>query len=183
MKLLKFVEIQGVKYPINTDYRVALECDRILNDPNIDDLDRGILATGILFGSDSPYCQEALDKLGKYLAGGVDMSKEKNQKKIIDFEQHWDLVYSAFKGQYGIDLHKEDLHYFEFTMLLKGLRKQALTDVIELMTYDLSQEKDHKRKKEIIEAQKAYEIKSKEIVREVEQHDFISQLSEETKGG
>lgn len=177
MELIKYATIQGKKYEINTDFKVAMKCDAIINDPNIDDYDRGILVTGLLFGEDSPYCNEALEKATIFLGGG----QKESTKKIIDLEQHWNLIYSAFKSQYGINLHSEDLHYQEFLMLLQGLKDQVLTDVVDLLTYDLSTVKDPKQKRKILKAQKQFQVKEKP--KEVKQNDFINLLSDEVKGG
>lgn len=179
MELIKYAEILGEKYEIDTDYRVAIKCDKIINDGSISDYDRGILITGLLFGEDSPYCEEALDKAEIYLSGGTGKGE-----RVIDFEQHWNLIYSAFQSQYNINLHEVNLHYQEFQMLLQGLKDQVLTDVIEILTYDMSTVKDPKQRRKILEAQKQFKIKeSRKVKRKVKQHEFISQLSEEVKGG
>lgn len=177
MDLIQYATIQGQRYKINTDFKVAMECDRIANDNEINDIDRGVLITGLLFGEDSPYCQEALDKAEIFLGGG----DKSNDKRIIDLQQHWDMIYSAFKGQYDIDLHKVDLHYQEFLMLLKGLKDQVLTDVIEILTYDMSTVTDAKQKRKIREAQKKFAIKDKKEGKVNE--GFINLLDKRVKGG
>lgn len=179
MILYEFVSIDGEEYPINTSFRIAIECDSIINDVQIDDLDRGVLITGLLFGEDSPYNEEALSKAAKYLGGDEEDGKH---PRLIDFNQHWDLIYSTFKGQYGIDLHTVDMHYQEFCMLLKGANDTALTKVVELLTYDLSQVKEVSQKRKIIEAQNRFKIKesNNETRRESV---FFSSLDESVKGG
>lgn len=174
--MIKYALIEGNKYPINTDFRVAIKCDEILNDSSIDDLDRGILITGLLFGVDSPYCQEALDKAKKYLENGA----TEQGKKILDFKQHWDYYYGAFRAQYGIDLNKDELHYHEFVSLCKTLKNQAINDVIEVLTYDMSEVKDPKQRRKIVEAQQ--KLKVRETVKETNQS-FLDKLNPKVKGG
>lgn len=173
--MIKYVLIEGNKYPINTDFRVAIKCDEILNDPNVDDLDRGILITGLLFGSESPYCNEALEKAKKFLENGA----SGEGKKILDFNQHWDYYYGAFRAQYGIDLNKDDIHYHDFVSLCKTLKNQAINDVIEILTYDMSEIKDPKQRRKIIDAQKKLKVKEVSNVN----NSFIDILDPKVKGG
>lgn len=177
--LIHFATIQGKRYPINTDFKVAVQCDAIINDVQIDDVDRGILITGLLFGENSPYCQEALDKANIFLSGAEESGS--SQKRIIDFNQHWDLIYSAFLGQYGINLHKVDMHYQEFVMLLKGVKDTALSDVIDILSRNPNEEKDHKTRKKLIEAQN--KLKIKEPKAKVHVNDaFLNELAAHVKG-
>lgn len=174
------VLIQEKIYTINTDFRVAIECDRIINDVQIDDADRGILITGLLFGADSPYCQEALDKATIYLSVGE--TEKSNQKRLIDFAQHWDLIYSAFLGQYNIDLYETNLHYYQFVFLLRGLKNTALTDVVDILSRNPSDEKDIKTRRRLVEAQNKLKIKNQPKQAPVNSA-FLDQLSDEVKGG
>lgn len=173
--LINNAVILGQVYPINTDFKVAIECDKVLHDPNIDDVKRGVMIVTLLFGHDAPYCQEALDKAQIFLQGGSEPGGKDN-KRLIDFTQHWDLIYSAFKAQYGIDLHEQDLHYGKFLMLLKGVKNQALSDVIELLNTNLSEIKDFKQRAIIKEAQDLFKIK--EVKKEKRNEDFLKKLSQ-----
>jgi hypothetical protein len=42
-------------------------------------------------------------------------------KRVTSFEQDADLIRSAFRQMYGINLWKDRLHWFEFTELLHGI--------------------------------------------------------------
>ena len=46
---------------------------------------------------------------------------EGDAKRITSFEQDAGLIRSAFRQEYGIDLFRENLHWFEFTELLQNL--------------------------------------------------------------
>lgn len=39
-------------------------------------------------------------------------------KKITDFDQDADMIMSAFRQSYGINLYRDKLHWFEFSALL-----------------------------------------------------------------
>ena len=54
-----------------------------------------------------------------------------NDTIIIDYELDSDLIYSAFLGQYGIDLVDiKELHYHKFLALLKGLNESTVLNKI-----------------------------------------------------
>lgn len=181
--LVTHVQLGDELYPINYDFRVAMKCDSILEDESISDEERACRVTGLLFGIDSPNTIEALEKAGKFLSAIEEVTDSQDKKKLVDFEQHFHLFVSAFKAQYSIDLYRDKLHYHEFVSLLKGLKGQVLNDVIEILEMKPSEEKDHKRRKQIVEAQKKFRIKNKEPKREPLKHAFLDALSDKVKGG
>ena len=50
MNFPKYVIIDNEKYEINTDFRVAIECNRIAEDESIGDYERGFAIIYLLFG-------------------------------------------------------------------------------------------------------------------------------------
>lgn len=77
-------------------------------------------------------------------------SKEviKKEKQIYSYEFDDELIYSAFKTQYKIDLQDIDyLHWWKFKAMFNGLNED--NKIIEVMGYremDLSKIKDKKEK-------------------------------------
>jgi len=177
--MINFIELGGVKYPIDTSFKTAILCDKINNDPDIDDYDRPIIIVTLLLGIEAPYTQEALDKCKLYLEGGDEL--EGDEKRILDFTQHWDYFVGAFYQAYGLNLNEVDLHYYEFLSLLRSLKNTALNDIVELLTYDLSEIKDKKTRDKIIKAQKKFKIKQV-VKRPQEESAFLKSLSPSVKG-
>lgn len=75
-------------------------------------------------------------------------TKEKKQKAIYSFEHDANLIYSAFLGQYGLDLNEIDyLHWWKFKSLFEGLNDN--NRICEIMSYraiDLSKIEDKKQR-------------------------------------
>lgn len=180
LDLITYATIEDIEYPIDTSLKAAIRCESIINDLEIDDYERAAGIITVLFGMECPITTEALEKACIYLGAGEKVDPK--EKKVMDYFQDWDLIYGAFKAQYGIDLYEDDLHYQKFIKLLKGLRKQVLNDVIELRTYDLSTVKDAKQKRKIIEAQKKVALKEIEK-RAVRESAFLNSLNPKVKGG
>lgn len=78
--------------------------------------------------------------------------------RMLDYVLDADLIYSAFKQQYNIDLLDENLHlhWYKFQALLSGLRETKLTDVMGYRGYDENDKSDFK--KNMIEQRKAWEL-------------------------
>jgi hypothetical protein len=76
---------------------------------------------------------------------------------VIDYELDAGLIYSAFLGQYGIDLMEvEELHWYKFLALLKGLNES--TKLREVMGYRCYEKSDDKNKDVYAELRRAWEI-------------------------
>ena len=46
---------------------------------------------------------------------------QRDQQKVTSFEQDAGLIRAAFRQEYGIDLFRDQLHWIEFSDLLRGL--------------------------------------------------------------
>ena len=64
----KYVKIGEKKYKINTDFRVAIECQEIALDDSIGDFERALAIIYKLFGDDGLDDSNNYEKLLEYLA-------------------------------------------------------------------------------------------------------------------
>ena len=77
----QYVKVDNKLYKINTDFRVALECNRIAEDTSIGEYERALAIIYKLFGEDGLDCenQNKLLELGmKYLLLGREQNSLKN---------------------------------------------------------------------------------------------------------
>lgn len=156
--------IDGKLYQINTDYRYALECFKIINNNSISDIERAIAIVSVLFGkldekgnvTNIPENLEvALQKATIFLSCGETEEDEdiKKQKKDMDFEYDKSYIKASFMSDYGIDLAEEDIHFWKFCELISGLTENSILNrVRDLRNTDLSIYKDSKTKQKIREA-------------------------------
>lgn len=169
----EYVEARGKKYKINTDFRVALKCNKIAQDETIGDTERALAIIYKLFGEDGLDAVENYDellRLGiKYLRVGEDIVEQKeNKQPDMDYEQDQRYIESSFKYDYGYDPYKmEYLHWWEFWNDLNNLSSSdmgnccILNRVRQIRNYDVSKIKDEKERKKIIEAKKQVALKTK----------------------
>lgn len=156
------MEANGHIYPINTDYRYALACLRAINDTTITDLERYEAVQTILLGENVLEEDEKIlrHKIELYLRCGKEENTSTDEIDM-DYFQDESLIRTSIKQVYhGLDINKENMHWYEYNELISGLTEECLLNRIrDLRNYDLSEEKDEKRKKKISEAQQRVALK------------------------
>lgn len=179
MKYPKHVTIDGVKYPINTDFRVALKCFDIINDENISDTERTYAVVYKLFGL-IPKDEDMhifVEKVEKYLGCGETQEQHKERKKDMDFEQDFKYLVASFMSDYHINLVESDMHWYQFINLIQGFTENSVMNrVRDLRNYDLSEVKDQKQRNKIIKAQESVTLKTELTQEEQEAIDEFESL-------
>lgn len=177
----EFVKVNEKTYPINTDYRIALKCDEIARNENIDDLERGLAIIYLLFGDkglkDSQNWEKLL-KLGiKYLKCGKENKENEDKEPDMSFKQDWGYIQASFMSDYKIDLSKKKMHWWAFYNFIEGLTENAaLNRVRYIRSYDISQIKDQKERNEWIERKKEVELKREKTLEEIEMDKLFDSL-------
>lgn len=180
-----YVKINDKKYKINTDFKVALKCQEVANDSTINDIERALAIIYLLFGDDGLEDTENYDllieKAQKYLSCGEEVDNTKNDKPDMDLLQDYRLIQASFKSDYGIDLEKANIHWWDFYTYLNGLTdKCVLNRIRELRTFDLSQIKDPKEKRKYKEMQERWKLKEKEKPLTEKQQEAVNKFYELT---
>lgn len=155
----KFTMVNGNKYEINTDFRVALKCEKIAQDINIDDTERALAIIYLLFGEKGLTNKNDWEKLIKIVTKFLSCGNKKTDfdKDDIDMDYIQDEKYIkvSFLQEYGIDLSKVPLHWWDFFDMLNGLSdKTVLSRVREIRNFDIKDIKDTKEREKWIKAKK-----------------------------
>lgn len=155
----KEVEIKGSKYSINTDFKTALRCFEVIEDDSICDEERALAVLYLLFGFiPSENAELFLKAASIYLMCGEeaqDVDGEKDMDLILDTK----YIIPSFRSDYGIDLEKADMHYWEYMRLIQGLTPDCvLSRVRDIRNYDTSEISDARLKNKIIDAQRAVSL-------------------------
>lgn len=157
-------EIEGELYELNTDYRYALECFKIIDSTSISDIERAIAVVSILFGREDENgniinipenLNIALEKAAIFLSCGKENKDIKEIKRDMDFEYDKEFIRASFMSDYSIDLSNRELHFWQFCELISGLTENSILNrVRDLRNTDLSDYKDSKTRTKIEEAMK-----------------------------
>ena len=168
----QYVKVDDKLYKINTDFRIALECNNIAEDKTIGEYERALAIIYKLFGEDGLDCenQNKLLELGmKYLLLGNDkkeLKSENKEKYELDFNKCIGLIKASFKFDYKYDPYElEYLHWYDFYNDLESLSTSEFGNccILNRITSILNQEpkeiKDNKQRQKLIEAQKLLQQK------------------------
>lgn len=182
MACIKKIQIEDTIYEANTDFRIAIECDRIANDDTIGDYERvlGIICT--IFGPEGLNNTSHYEKLLKWAKNWLSCGEEiidTDEKPDMDYIEDMNYIEASFMSDYGIDLENTEMEWQKFMKLMNGLSNSefgnccVLNRVRNLRNYDVSQIKDSKEKQKIIKAKEAVALKKnkkeKHITKEQEE--------------
>ena len=167
----EYVKVGDKKYKINTDFRVAIECDAISRDSNIGEYERALAIIYKLFGeeglNDFDNHQELLELAKKYLACGKELEGT-NEKPDMDFNQDMEYIEASFMSDYHIDLTQTKMHWWTFFKLINGLSNSEigncciLNRVRNIRNYDTKDIKDPKELERIRKAKSMVALKTEE---------------------
>lgn len=173
----EYAKIGNKKYKINTDFRVAIECQNIATNESISDYERALAIIYKLFGdegiNDFDNYEKLLEIAMKYLGCGKEIEPSKNNEEPdMDFKKDMDYIEASFMSDYNIDLTNTTMHWWKFYNLINGLSNSemgnccVLNRVRNLRNYDTKEIKDPKERKKIEQAKKQVALKKEHKKRE-----------------
>ena len=170
-------EHEGLK--IDANFRSFILFELLMQDNEIKKEDKIVLALQLFFDEPPKDIKKAIEVILWFYRGGEDENTEKNKKakqnnkkkRIYSFEYDSRLIYSAFLGQYRLDLNEVDyLHWFKFKAMFEGLKSD--NRICEIMGYraiDINKIKDKEEKKKYRSLQRQYALPDNRTQEEKEQ--------------
>lgn len=134
------VEIDGEAAPINTDFRTCIRAILAFEAPDLASMEKIAVMLELLYPEKPSNIDAAIAQGLKFLNGGESSDDDDDPGyKLYSFSKDASLIFSAFRQTHGIDLEKEDMHWWKFLALfsdlgadtafcnLVGLRKRVKT--------------------------------------------------------
>lgn len=128
------VEIGDVEYPINTDFRISILFELMMQDGSLSNKEKMQEAIRLYYPEIPHDLEEAVEKLIWFYRCGKVEKAEKNtasqededtdmqERLVYSFEHDDRYIYAAFLSDYGIDLQDvEDLHWWKFRAMFLAL--------------------------------------------------------------
>ena len=161
------VFIEGVEYEIDSNFRTFILFELLMLDELMDPEEKIIKTLELFYITKCPpNIEKAIDKMLWFYRCGKDdnqvisSSGGGSHEKIYSFEHDDTYIFSAFLGQYGIDLQDIDyLHWWKFKALFKSLNDT--NEFVKIMGYrsmDLSKIKDKEQKAFYQKMKKIYQL-------------------------
>lgn len=118
------VEIDGVEYPINADYRVGLDIMLAFEDNSLTAADKQMVAITLLYKEIPPDLTKACELAVLFLNCGEEEQPDVGERptRLYSFEKDAKYIYSAIRQTHGIDLETVSfLHWWKFCYLFLDL--------------------------------------------------------------
>lgn len=174
MNYPEYAKINDKKYKINTDFRVAIKCNQIAEDTEINDYERALAIIYLLFGDEglNSYNDYAklLELAKKYLLAGKELRIENNEKRDMDYIQDEGYIKSSFQYDYKYDPYEmEHVHWWKFYNDLCNLSNSeignccVLNRIRNLRNLDLNEIKDTKTKEKIKKEKARFSLEQKKV--------------------
>ena len=147
------IEIDGRKYRLNLDFRNVLKLMYVMEREDILPAAREYLALKCVMRRPPKDWHKAFYMVHRMLFG----ESTRTSERITSFEQDADMIRAAFMQEYGINLYRDKLHWFEFTAFLYNLPNESkYTDVIGIRSRPIpAPDKYNKREREALIMAKA----------------------------
>lgn len=175
---------EKIKLDFNSDFRTCVTFEIMMQNPKYSIQAKTYQALKLFYPKiqDIKDVSKALEDIIWFYSCGKNEKektsrKNKNSKQIYSYVFDDDLIYSAFKDQYKVDLEEiEYLHWWKFKAMFNGLKSD--NKIVEIMGYramDLSKIKDKDMKKYYKELQEEYKLPDMRSEEEKEE-DFAEAL-------
>lgn len=124
------VEIEGVEYDIESNFRTFILFELMMRDPALSDSEKAAMALQLVYPVIPDNLEAAVEQMLWFYSCGKGWRNKSGSGKadavesqmIYSFEHDDDYIYSAFLTQYHIDLQDiEYLHWWKFKALMRTL--------------------------------------------------------------
>lgn len=176
---------ERIKIDFDTNFRIGIAFEIMMQNPKYSMQAKTYQALKLFYPEMNKIkdIKKAIDDIIWFYSCGKSEEKtsQKNKKgknkQIYSYEFDNDLIYSAFKNQYNVDLEEiEYLHWWKFRAMFNGLKSD--NRIVEIMGYramELSKIKDKDMKKHYKQLQEEYKLPDMRSEEEKEE-DFAEAL-------
>lgn len=141
-------EWEGI--PIDSDFQIGIQMFWALGDEKLSNMERINIAGQLLFGEEMPGDYNRVVQGINWFLGGWNtdnIPKDKVEQPVMDYQQDQWRIWTAFLRQYGINLNRKRLHFWEFMALLRNLDECSFTRVVDIRTKPITGKMSAEEKK------------------------------------
>lgn len=126
--------IGGREYPISSDFGAMLKLEEIFSSEELTDEEKAAQALKLFYGCIPEPLEEAVAQMCLFWRCGRQEQEGRGQAvgegayqpPIYSFTHDAGLIYGAFLTQYGIDLSRKSLHWWQFMALFEALEEDRV---------------------------------------------------------
>ena len=147
------LNINGKEIPIkSTDFRTALIVFQACDDPNLTPNEKTFIVLDAILGIENipkGYEAEAYKQCCWFLDGGKDLDKKAYNKKLMDWEQDEQMIFSAVNHVAGKELRTEKyIHWWTFLGYFDEIKEGLFSTVLSIRQKKRKNKKLEKWEKE-----------------------------------
>lgn len=159
-------------YQLNTWFQIGIQIYLVYEDAELVSFEKAQTLKELLFADpdNSPNGEELNECVGWFLNGWCNdrSPKEKEKRRLMDFNIDQWRIYADFRQIYGINLNEADLHWWEFMGMLWNMprRQSSFLQVIEIRKKKIEARMSKEERKAISDAQYVYGLEELKQQRE-----------------
>lgn len=165
-RLPDHIGINNKRYRLDLDFRNVLHMLYILERDDLLPMARDYLALKCVMRHPPKDTAKAMRAVRLFLFGE---SSGGDGKRVTSFDQDADMIRAAFMQEYGINLFRDKLHWFEFTAFLYNLPNGSkYTEVVGIRSRPIPAPTQYNKQERdwLIRAQAAYALETTDKERE-----------------
>lgn len=151
VRLPSAVEVGGISYKIDPLCDTALAILDLLNDEAFPKEDRRKMALEMFYETVPNDILGAYVEMVRFLSGGElpkDGEESKSGKRVLDYEQDGNAIYTHVWRLYGIDLQETPVHWWKFLAMMNDLgEKTLLQNLVSIRSTELKDVPEARRAK------------------------------------
>ena len=126
------IEIDGVEYPINSDYRTCLRIIKAYESSELTTIEKHIVMLELLYKKQPENKTEAIIKGIKFLNCGMDykadeLQESEHEARIFSFKQDAQYIFTAINKSHRIDISNIDnLHWWKFCYMFSDINEDTM---------------------------------------------------------
>lgn len=190
------IDVQGVRYPINWNFRTSILFELLMFNDEISEKQKGLKILKLYFDDkvilnfNENNLEEVFEQITLFYSCGKkniltncyenDCTDDSAfNKKIYDYNFDAEYIYSAFLQQYNIDLNKiKNLHWWKFKAMFNSLTEDCkFVQILNYRSIDINKIKDNEQKEFYKKMKTIYALPlSKSEKEEKEKINLINQM-------
>ena len=120
------VEVEGRRYPINSDYRVCLRIMEAFEDDTLTNEEKQLVMLRLLYKDVPPNVAGACEAAMNFLNGWTTAAGNDDGTRRYSFSKDARYIFTGVLQTHGMDLEKiEYLHWWKFCYLFMDLREDC----------------------------------------------------------
>ena len=116
------VAINNTEYAVDSDFRTCLKIILAFEDDELTPQEKRIILLSMLYVSMPADIEQAIIQANWFLNGGVQSENDADTPmRLYSFSKDANFIYAAFRQTHGVDLQKDNLHWWQFLSLFMDL--------------------------------------------------------------